>query len=279
MVAASGWKKALTEATLTIAPPPFLTISVRAARLARSAIKKVICIAQAKSSSLVPKNPPVRMRTAPTLLTSTSMRPCCSVACRISCPGPSGAVRSTATGVTPLIPSSVSVVSEPATTCAPSAARARVVAIPMPLPARVTPATLPARFRSISAPSVVPASRTCRSCLGWLRAGEALDEREGGVGDLAPAAVDDPRVPAAGALDHLGHAGVALLVLVGGTRDRRRRGVVFLAGDEQHRAAARIASVDLRLGPRVEVGGCALEQGPGCRGHRISLVELLGFVL
>jgi len=32
MVAASGWKKALTDATLTIAPLPFLTISVRAAR-------------------------------------------------------------------------------------------------------------------------------------------------------------------------------------------------------------------------------------------------------
>src|SRR5271165_1679544 len=279
MVAASGWKNALTEATLTIAPLPFLTISVRAARLARSAIKKFICIAQAKSSSLVPKNPSVRIRTAPTLLTSTSMRPCCSVACRISWAGPSGAVRSTATGVTPLSPSRVSVVSEPATTCAPSPARARVVAIPMPLPAPVTTATLPARFRSMSAPSVGPASRTCRSCLGWLRAGEALGEREGRVSDLAPAAVDGERVPAAGHLDHLGHAGVALLVLVGGAGDRRRRGVVFLAGDEQHRAAVGVAGVDLRLGPRVEVGGCALEQGPSRRGHREGLVELLGFVL
>ena len=65
------------------------------------AMKKFICIAQAKSSSVVPNNPSVRMRTAPTLLTSTSMRPCSSDACRTSCAGPSGPVRTTATAVTP----------------------------------------------------------------------------------------------------------------------------------------------------------------------------------
>jgi hypothetical protein len=53
-----------------------------------------------------------------------------------------------------------------------------------------------------------------------------------GVGDLAPAAVGGERVPAARHLDHLGHAGVALLVLVGGAGDRRRSGMVLLAGDE-----------------------------------------------
>src|SRR5215469_13959926 len=265
MVAASGWKKALTDATLTIAPLRFLTISVRAARLARSAMKKFICIAQAKSSSVVPNNPSVRMRTAPTLLTSTSMRPCSSAACRTSCAGPSGAVRSTATGVTPLSPSRVSVVSEPATTCAPSPARARVVAIPMPLPAPVTTATLPARFNSMDAPSGKPVSRTRRSCLGWLRAGETLDERERRVGDLAPAVVDGERMPAPGHLGHLGYSGIALLVLVGGAGDRRRSGVVLLAGDEQHRAAVGIVGVDLCLSPRVEVGG-ALEQGQCCGG-------------
>src|SRR6516165_2715408 len=279
MVAASGWKKALTDATLTIAPLRFFTISVRAARLACSAMKKFICIAQAKSSSVVPNSPSVRMRTAPTLLTSTSMRPCCSAVCRIRCAGPSGAVRLTATGVTPLSPSRVSVVSEPATTCAPSPARARAVAIPMPLPAPVTTAT----FRPGPAPWMLlryrPVSRTCRSGLGRLRACKALDERERRVGDLAPAVVDGERMPAPGHLGHLGYSGIALLVLVGGAGDRRRGGMVLLAGDEQHRAAVGIAGVDLCLGPRVEVGGCALEQRQGCRGHRVGLVELPGFVL
>ena len=139
MVAASGWKNALTEATLTIAPLPWLTISVMAARLARSAMKKFSSIAQAKSSSLVPRKPPVRMRTAPTLLTSTSIRPCSPVVRLISCAGPSGVARSTATGLTPLRRSRFSVAREPATTSAPSSARVLVTASPMPLPAPVTP--------------------------------------------------------------------------------------------------------------------------------------------
>src|SRR3984885_6226080 len=261
MVAASGWKNALTEATLTIAPEPCLTISVRAARLARSAMKKFSSIAQAKSSSLVPKKPPVRIRTAPTLLTSTSTRPCSSVARPISCAGPSGADRSIATGLTLLRPSRFSVVREPATTCAPSSARVLVTASPMPLPAPVTTATLPARLRAMG---FLPArSGSGRDGLGRA---EAPDERERGLRHLAPAVVDGQRVSPALDLGYLGHVRVPLLLLVGRVRDRPRHGVVAAAADEEHRAAARALGVHLRLGPRVEVGGRGLEQGqPGGR--------------
>src|SRR5271165_2796922 len=319
MVAASGWKKAFTDATLTIAPVPLSTIAVRAARLARSAMKKFICMAQAKSSSLVPKNPCSRIRTAPTLLTSTSSRPCSSIARPISCAGPSAADRSTAIGVTPLRPARLPVVSEPATTCAPSPARAFVTASPIPLPAPVTTATLPARLRSIefsfrtdislrylarqsrSGPVDRPRRRSrpllpqlrhmtalcgCRtasrprgSCPGRLGQGEALHEGEGGVGDLPPAAVDGQRVAAAAHLNDLGHVLVVLLVLVGGIGDRPRDGVVLLAGDEQQRPAAGIFGVDLRLGPRVEVGRRRLEQRQARGGHGEGLVELFRLVL
>src|SRR5436305_15042363 len=43
---------------------------------------------------------------------------------------------------------------------------------------------------------------------------EALDELQGGVGDLVPAAVDRQGVAAVGHLDDLGHARVAPLLLV-----------------------------------------------------------------
>src|SRR5438094_10179125 len=45
---------------------------------------------------------------------------------------------------------------------------------------------------------------------------EPLDEAEHLVGDLAPAMVDDERVPAVGDLDDLGHALISLLPLVRG---------------------------------------------------------------
>src|SRR5262245_31771184 len=47
---------------------------------------------------------------------------------------------------------------------------------------------------------------------------EPLDEREGFLGDLAPAGVDRQRVSPPRHLDDLGHALVALLLLVGGVR-------------------------------------------------------------
>ena len=75
-------------------------MAVMAARVARSAAKKFISIAHANSSSLVPRKPSRRSRTAPTLFTRTSTRPCASIARWTSGAGPAGASRSTATGVT-----------------------------------------------------------------------------------------------------------------------------------------------------------------------------------
>ena len=102
---------------------------------------------------------------------------------------------------------------------------------------------------------------------------------EGGVGDLAPAAVDGQRVPAVLDLDDLGHAFVVLLLLVGGVGDRPGHGVVLLPGDDQQRATLRVLGVDLRLGPRVEVRGRGLEQRLPRRRHCIGLVQFLGLVL
>src|SRR5258705_8898297 len=80
-------------------------------------------------------------------------------------------------------------------------------------------------------------SRGSERC-GWVAAhqgtwsaDEAPHEGESGVGDLAPTAVDDQRVAAAGHLGDLGHGLVALLPLVRGVRDRPRDGVVVFAGD------------------------------------------------
>src|ERR1700761_3496856 len=83
------------------------------------------------------------------------------------------------------------------------------------------------------------------------RLGESLHEVQGGVGDLAPAAVDRERVPAVGYLDDLGHPWVALLALERGVRDGPRHGVVLLAVDDQQRPSLRILGVDLRLGPGI----------------------------
>src|SRR5215216_2719655 len=84
--------------------------------------------------------------------------------------------------------------------------------------------------------------------------GEPLDEPERLVGSLTPAAVDDQRVAVAGDLLDLGHARVVLLLLVGGVDDRRRDGVVPLAGDKQQRATVGVLGVDLVLGPGIQIG-------------------------
>src|SRR5437763_15739164 len=55
---------------------------------------------------------------------------------------------------------------------------------------------------------------------------ESFDERQRGVGDLAPAAVDRERVATVGDLGDLGGAVVVSLPLVGGVGDRPRDGVV-----------------------------------------------------
>src|ERR1700761_2778324 len=202
------------------------------------------------------------MRTAPTLLTSTSSRPCSSIASRTNCADPSRTDRSTATGVTPLRLFRLSVFSEPATTRAPSAARALVTARPIPLPAPVTTATFPSKFRSMVSSSL-------------LRLDEALDKRKRRRGDFLPAAVDRERVPAAGNLSDLGDALVALVPLEGGVGYRPGNRVILLAGDQQQRSAVRVLRVDLRLGPRVEVGRRGLEERQAGRGNGEFLVQLL----
>src|SRR5206468_11454372 len=83
----------------------------------------------------------------------------------------------------------------------------------------------------------------------------------------------------AGDLDDLGHALVARLALVGRVRDGPRDHVVLLAVHDEQRAPLRVLRVDLRLGPRVEVGGGGLEEGlPGGR-YREGRVQLFGLVL
>src|SRR3954451_21489276 len=69
------------------------------------------------------------------------------------------------------------------------------------------------------------------------RAREAVDERQRGIGDVAPACVDRERVTATLELDDLGNTRVALLALEGGVRNRPRNGVVVVCGDDQQRPA------------------------------------------
>src|SRR5262245_6569863 len=87
------------------------------------------------------------------------------------------------------------------------------------------------------------ASRACggrtvmadiRQPMAWTQpgSGDAFDEVERGLGDLAPTVIDGERVAAVRNLDDLGHAGVVLLTLVRGVRDRPRDGVVLLAVDD-----------------------------------------------
>src|SRR6187397_2763006 len=61
--------------------------------------------------------------------------------------------------------------------------------------------------------------------------GEPLDEVEGGLGDLAPAVIDGEGVAPVRHLHDLRHAGVALLPLECGFRDRPGHRVVVLAFD------------------------------------------------
>src|SRR2546421_4148066 len=108
---------------------------------------------------------------------------------------------------------------------------------------------------------------------------EAANERERRVGYFAPAAVDDKRVPPVLHLHNLGHPTVLLLLLERGVRDRPGNRVVFLTGDDQHRATIRVLDVDLGLRPRIEVGGRGLEERYARRRHGESLVELLCLLL
>src|SRR6266702_6957791 len=86
-------------------------------------------------------------------------------------------------------------------------------------------------------------------------------------------------MPATGYFTDLSHAGILLLLLVGGMSDRPRYGVVVLAGDDQQWSTLGILRVDLGFGPRVEIGGGRLEDRHTGAGHRIFLVQLVCFAL
>src|SRR6478735_10384803 len=291
MTSGSG-RNAFTEDVVTIVPRRSMRCGT-AARVHRTAAMKLMSSDQVQSSSDNERNPPGRGRTAPTLLTSTSTPPKAVRAWSTNAPGPSGSVRSTATGRTGY-PSATSARSSsvtaraPATTLAPSCTRARVTARPMPLLAPVTTATLPSSPRSMRPSFRSAAARAGRPVwIPWRaqpagRCGllhETLDEGQGRVGDVAPAVVDRQRVTAARDLRDLGDALVALLLLVRRVRDGPRDGVVLLAGDDQQGAPVGVLAVHLHLGPRVEVRAGGLEDGrPGCR-HGIGLVQLLRLVL
>ena len=147
---------------LMITPDPCFVIGVRAARLARRPVKKFIRNAHSKSSSVRARNPSIRSFTAPMLLTSTSTRPYSSMARCTSRPGPSGSERSTSTAVTLSSPSRLEVLRDPATTFAPSSASAWVAAMPMPLLAPVTTATLSFNMRSMGLSSGARAGPTAQ---------------------------------------------------------------------------------------------------------------------
>src|SRR5258708_18275510 len=87
----------------------------------------------------------------------------------------------------------------------------------------------------------------------------SLDECQGRVGHLAPARIDDQRMPSLGKLDDLGHALVALLLLVGSIGNRAGDGVVLGAFDDKERSPVGVLSVDFGFGPGVEVLRSGLE--------------------
>ena len=139
--------------SLTIVPRPASSMPGRAARVVRTAAMNPKLSDCNHSSSVTERNPSSRGVTAPTLLTSTSSGPSSSAEATSSA-GPSAVERSTPTCRTwpPSISwrSSSLTLREPATTLAPSATSALVMAKPIPLLAPVTRAHLPVRPRSIA---------------------------------------------------------------------------------------------------------------------------------
>ena len=105
------------------------------------------------------------------------------------------------------------------------------------------------------------------------------DERERGLGHFTPSVVNRQGMPAVGYFADLGHAGILLLLLVGGMGNRPRHGVVVLAGDDQQRSTLGILRVDLGFRPRIEIGGGRLEDRHTGAGHRVRLVQLVRFAL
>src|SRR6478609_3075116 len=262
MTPGSG-RKALTELIVTMVAPGRPDSSGIAARIVRTAARKLIVSAHSQSASVSATNPSSRGRTAPTLLTRMSMPPSAAVASAMSSPGPSGVVRSTETGRTSaLAPSSSSSAlprRAPATTDTPSPASARVIARPMPLLAPVTTAVRPVRPRSIS------------ETLG-LQPGQGL------VGDVAPAVVDREGVGAVLELEDLGDCVAVAVLLERRLGDRLRHRVVLAAHDQQQRAAARVVGGDLGRRVRVEVRGGRLEERLARRRDGPLLEETVGLL-
>jgi hypothetical protein len=141
-----------TEQMFTIAPRPAASIAGSAARLARTAAIRLRLSVASHSSSVMARNPEVLDGALPTLLTRMSIR---EPASATRSAGPPGAARSSSPIVTEpsaaSLPSSAEECSAPATTCAPLAARARVMARPMPRLAPVTTAVCPVRSTFILA--------------------------------------------------------------------------------------------------------------------------------
>lgn len=100
MTSGSG-SVALTDAIVTMLPAPRSSRCGTAARVVRTAARKLIVRAVSQSSSVTDRKPPVRGVTPPTLLTRMSSPPNSAIAASISCAGPSGVVRSPWTTRTP----------------------------------------------------------------------------------------------------------------------------------------------------------------------------------
>src|SRR5262245_28374571 len=273
MTSGSG-SRALTELTVTMAPAPRSMRWGSAARGVRTAARKLILNAESQSSSVTDRNPPVRGRTAPTLLTRMSRLPYAATAASTSRSGPSGLVRSTDTGRTVVraarSDSSVVAPRAPATTRTPSPARARVIANPMPLLAPVTTAILPARCRSMTYLDPVVSGRSERVL---------LQPGQGAVGNLAPTVVDGQRVRPVGELHDVGDGLRVPVLLESGPGDRLRYGVVPAAHDQQQWPTQLVGGVDLGRRLWVEVGGGSFEEGLAGRWDGPSFVQLVGLLL
>src|SRR5215210_4581309 len=251
----------------TIAPPPPSTIAGRAARQARSVVKKLSARAHSKSASPRARKPSRRSRTPPTLLTSTSSLPKSVSARATSAAGPSGAARSTSTAVTPGRPSSAPALRAPATTWAPSSASARVMARPMPLLAPVTTATRPSSSRSMS-------GRRLRDPAGCF---QRPVERV--VGDLLPAGLAEREMRATGERLELRQGAGLAVVLVVRLGQRLRRDVVLAAGDQQQGRPPAVAEVHGDGRVRRDVGQRPLEEDLARPRHGVALVRLGGRLL
>ena len=144
-------RAALTEPIMTIAPPR-ASMCGSAARVVRTAASRLSDRLEAQSSSVTEAMPPNRVTTVPALFTRTSTPPR-RAASATSSREPPGAARSAA--MKQAEPAASSAASSgllcraPATTNAPAAASAVLIARPMPRLAPVTTATLPVRCRSM----------------------------------------------------------------------------------------------------------------------------------